>query len=597
MNNASGRFSAPIVSSLPSLIEFPAAVTFGFFVCIMAGVAYSGKVDESMARMILIALISGVAANIFLPLLAHRLSLGGIWNLAFAGIGITIPCAVFLIQFAGAVESGINLVRLIVGIIIIFIGCSVLLIYKCPYCSIRDVAYHLVKNVLLGLVYGTVVFLSLVMPMFIISMILDREFTLLYSVAASLGLFVVFIFVLGAILKLKNLSEKDSDASNSTMQRVVSYLAIPAEFLWFISVAVSLIKCFIYNSWEDSFEVFLRIFPLALSGYFLYVLADTFDDNTMLRIFRGIFAVGALPLISIGIWRLITEISRQGIVENRYFAAMGYILLIVCQILMILKPRESGMAFLITLFVLLFVAVQPIMDYEDISAYTQVARAEKILVKNGMLVSGELVPPTEISDADRIELSRTVEYLCDNNQIHKATWLPVHFNFEYFADVFGIAGEFDEDGASTVLGNVITGELSEMYYNISDYDIMLVNYTTYNLYNFSMDSVIGNKGVYSVKFTDYEDDNITIAIVTLNGKTVLEKEITDNLGDIATYVRNLSSRVGDTVTVPLNQMQITLEGDTVDLTVVIKSVTLSKDGSDDKRLATVLTDTIMLNEK
>lgn len=597
MNNKSGRFSAPIISSLASLIEFPAAITFAFFACIMAGVAYSGKIDEDMSRILLITLASGVVVNIFLPILAKRLNLTGIWNLAFAGLGIAVPCAIFLLQFAGGVYSGINLVRVIVGIIIVLIGCFVMLIYKCPGCSLKDVVYHMVKNIMLGAIYGAVLFVSLVVPMFIISMIADRDFTFLYSIAASLGLFLVCVFILGAVTKLKNLTEKDNDTSVSTMQRVVSYLIIPVEYFCFAALAVSFVKSFIFGSWLDAFPLFLRIFLLTVSGYFLYILAESFENTVFLRIFRGIFAIGNLPLIAVGIWRLVEEISRQGLVANRYFAVMGYILLIICQILMIFKPHDNGMIILITVVTLLIVAVQPIMDYEDISAYTQVKRAENILNRNGMLVSGELVPPTEISDADRLELSRTVEYLCENNQTHKASWLPVHFNFEDFSSVFGIVGEFDENGDTADISNVITGQLSNMYYNISDYDIMLVNSTTYNLYNFSMDNIIGKKGVYSVKFTDYEDDNITIATVTLNGKTVLEKEITDNLGNIAAYVKKQSETAGNTVYVPLEQMNITIEGDSADITVVIKSVTLLKNGSDEKRLATVLTDTIMINEK
>ncbi len=599
MKTLSGRVSLILKNAGAVVIEFPAAVAFGFFLAVLLSFSGGAGLSDGFTATLAVSLMLGATTNLLLPVVGHRFGVKEIWNLAFTGIGIAIPFAAFLLLYTSFGSQGfeINAVRLTVISFLEIIAAFALLVYKKDEGYISKIARVLVKNLVVGVFCALFVFVILALPMLLISITVWSGVFELISKAVIIALFLIYLFLLNALSELIGKRKQVEDPFPDFMDRLVPYLIIPLITIWFIYTAVWLIRGMLWNNWAAASDIFSHIFPMCCTGYFVFLLTYSMEDRGIFRAYRNLFTVGCVPIIIIGIWRLVDVVMVYGFTEKRYFAFLGLVLLAVGELYLIFNPKNSGLPVLVTAAVLAVFSVLPALNFEDVSAYTQVRRAESIMVRNGMLSGDDITSPDSISEQDRIELSRALEYICSNGKETMAKWLPLNFDFKNdYVEVFGISGEYDAEGNSTVTSAVLVGELSSQYYNISEYDIALVNYVSYNLYNFSMDNIIGRNGMYSVKITDYADENITVATVVKDGITVLEQEITDELGNIATYLSQNVNNNNDTVYMPMGMMNIHLESKDVELLVVLKSVTMARSENDDKRLTTALTDTILLKE-
>jgi hypothetical protein len=354
-------------------------------------------------------------------------------------------------------------------------------------------------------------------------------------------------------------------------------------------------RAIIYDNWPDATDTFARIAGLMGVGGVAYLLSNRFD-NRLCRFFRLFFPCAGLLILGVGAWRLTDRIFRYGISETRYFVILGVAVCAVSLVLILVDMTHKGQIACLVLAVMLTVSVLPYVNYHSVSAYSQLTRAERIMNRYGMLTETGIVPPAAMSETDRLELSRAVQYLYDEQETAMAKWLPIHFNFyEDYAEVFGVAGEFDTAGQSTLVAKTYRGTLADKYYPVDQYDLVLTNYTTYNLFNFTAQEIAGVRGVYSIRFSQVAGDSL-VAVVTCNGETVAKADVTDQLQATARYLGEHVSGENEAVLMPLEQMTVQFESQTIRVRVVLKSVSVTADKIS-RGLSTALTDIILIDEK
>ena len=217
--------------------------------------------------------------------------------------------------------------------------------------------------------------------------------------------------------------------------------------------------------------------------------------------------------------------------------------------------------------------------------------------RNGMLENGAITAPAEISETDRIELSRAVQYIADSGETEMAAWLPPGFAFESdYKTVFGVAGEFSADTPADANSKVLVGALSNKVYSASGYDYVLVNSTTYNFFNFSMDNIIGENGTYSVRFVSDPQQRTLRCVIQRDGEQIADRDLSFYLSRIVGYLEQNAEEEGAAVSVPDTYMTVVISGDGVRLKVVLKHVTASAADREYGYLTTALTDTILFSE-
>ena len=86
------------------------------------------------------------------------------------------------------------------------------------------------------------------------------------------------------------------------------------------------------------------------------------------------------------------------------------------------------------------ISILPPIDAFTVSRASQRNRVETILVRNGMLSSGQIKPSSNLPADDKIELTNIMNYLFRMGHTSKIEWLPADYNqYQDFQKVFGFS--------------------------------------------------------------------------------------------------------------------------------------------------------------
>ncbi len=577
-------------------VTFPAVVVFALFAAIALIMKVGASGQMPLLDSLFLTFVVGAVSNLLLMLLVRKREHSGGWPLALTGIGIIIPCGIFLLLYGMEDASGLWKMRVLALIGVMLVGIVMILCRRCR-CGMAIAAWLLLRRLLVGLVFGGVFFLSGGAVVFLVSVVAgtngsaDVMMQMLITSA-----FICLLFVLRAFVEPENQDwQTESMGYRHTMEKVISYIFIPLVLCYFVVELLLIVRAVIYDHWPDAPDTFLRIAILLGLGVLTYLLCHRFE-NFLCRFYRVFFPCAGLLVLGVGVWRLVLLILQYGMSETRYGVLLGSVVFAVLLLMMLVDMRDKSRIAALVISASLVISVLPYVNYHTVSAYSQMTRAQDILNHYGMLTDSGIKPPQNMKESDRLELSRAVQYLYDEKETAMAKWLPIHFDFHKdFSSVFGVAGEFDTVGQSTIVTTTYMGLLDEKYYPTEGYDLILTNYTTYNLFNFTAQEIVGKKGTYTVRFSQVAGESL-VAVVTRDGETIAEVDVTDQLTGTAKYLAEHISDENESVAMPLEQMTVQFETDAVRVRVVLKSVSVTADRIS-RGLSTALTDIILIDEK
>ncbi len=600
MQKLKSWFLSVFYGSGGAFMNFPAAVAFGLFAVIVQFIAFPIGTDEDLYKALMLACITGITSNIMFSLIFKRSRLEGLWTLAFTGLGIAVPSAVFLLLFtADASAMEMLIARITAANLFILLVILLLMTRRNGKFQMSRVIFSLVAKLAAGVVYGALFFCGLSVITIIVKVLFVRDMSsVVFQYLFILSLYVVYIVFLGGVNSLSDPREPSAAEKRyyGLLEKLVCYIGIPVVVIFFLTEAVWLFNGIWWGNWPSALDIFRREAVFLGTACFVYLLTCNID-NLPCRLYRGFLPVVGIPMLGIGVWRLGSMVVSYGLTGARYFALAGYIFLAVCLLTVLISPRGNGLVIVATAMVLTVISVFPVFNYRTVSVFSQVVRAENIMKRNGMLENGAITAPAEISETDRIELSRAVQYIADSGETEMAAWLPPGFSFESdYKTVFGVAGEFSADTSADANSKVLVGALSNKVYSASGYDYVLVNSTTYNFFNFSMDNIIGENGTYSVRFVSDPQQRTLRCVIQRDGEQIADRDLSFYLSRIVGYLEQNAEEEGAAVSVPDTYMTVVISGDGVRLKVVLKHVTASAADREYGYLTTALTDTILFSE-
>lgn len=577
-------------------VTFPAVVVFALFaaIALIMKVGSSGQIP--LLDSLFLTFVVGAVSNLLLMLLFRRKEHLGGWPLALTGIGIVIPCGIFLLLYGMEDTTGLWKMRVLALVGVMLVGILMILCRRYR-CGIAVTAWLLLRRLLVGLVFGGSFFLSCGVVVFLASIATGANWSAeLMMQLLILSAFICLLFVLRAFVEPENQDwQMESVGYRSTMEKVISYIFIPLVLCYFVVELLLIVRAVIYDNWPAAPDTLLRISILLGLGILTYLLCYQFQ-NFLCRFYHIFFPCAGLLVLGVGVWRLILLIMQYGISETRYGVVLGSVVFAVFLLFMLIDFRDKSRLAALVVSAAMIISVLPYVNYHTVSAYSQMTRAQAILNRYDMLTESGIKPPQNMSEGDRLELSRAVQYLCDEQETAMAKWLPIHFDFHKdFSSVFGVSGEFDPVGQSTIVTKSYMGLLEEKYYQTEGYDMVLTNFITYNLFNFVAQEVAGVNGTYTVRFSQVAGDSL-VAVVVRDGETIAEVDVTDQLLATAKYLGEHISDDKESVSMPLEQMTVQFETDAIRVRVVLKSVSVTADKIS-RGLSTALTDIILIDEK
>ncbi len=264
---------------------------------------------------------------------------------------------------------------------------------------------------------------------------------------------------------------------------LISYIIIPLLAIYTVILLIYIVVNATGNFWTDN-----RLEPL-LVGFAIAVIVINLLagglKNPFVDSFRRIGPKVLVGLVFFQIIASILKIQEMGITHGRYYVILFGFFAIISGLILSLKPLKkidkNGLIALLFIGFSLF-SISPPLDAFTISYTNQSSRLTGVLAKNDMLVGQEIVPNSEITQADQKLISATVDYLLAMG--YPIASLDEDFDlYKDFYQTFGFYQSFDTPYDDESLYFDLD---SQAGIDISNYDSLLI----YNAYYEEEDEIL-----------------------------------------------------------------------------------------------------------
>ena len=163
-------------------------------------------------------------------------------------------------------------------------------------------------------------------------------------------------------------------------------------------------------------------------GLWLYIMV-THHENGLAKFYRNFFPIAALIILAIEAWAIFVQIDKFGIKTMEYSFLIMWIIAVSAAALLILKKANAEPIIAMILCLMAIVAVMPFVGYHALPVTSQSNRLETLLIEEGMLVDGQIVPAAIDPTIDKKEaITDSVMFLANAQDAKLPTWFDRDLN-------------------------------------------------------------------------------------------------------------------------------------------------------------------------
>lgn len=320
----------------------------------------------------------------------------------------------------------------------------------------------------------------------------------------------------------------------------------------------------------------------AAGGIWLHIMV-THHESLTSRLYRRVYPVAALVILAFEAWALVLQLQRYGLKITEYsFALIWIVAAAAALLLFFMKDEAHKLIALITCVAVVF-SVLPVFGYHALPAAAQVSRLEKLLISQGMLEGGRLVPLTEEPERSiRESITDAVMYIADSRDAELPAWFDRDLrNSETFKEKLGFEQTWpepeviDPKGTGGYMGTSLY--LKESAVDISGYQWAIRPQESYKRGEEAF-GVNGKRGVYEIYWNMNYPNGIPSLRIMLDEQLILEKDMNDYIDRIASKYppgRN-GSREAD-----IEDMSFVLETPEVKVMLIFDNIDINVNPSED----------------
>ena len=362
------------------------------------------------------------------------------------------------------------------------------------------------------------------------------------------------------------------------LEVLLSYVLVPLAAVYTIVLLLYIVKTIYTSNWNDNLLEPL-ILSYCIAVLLLYILLSDLK-NRFATIFRKVFPKLLVPIALFQIVSSAIIVYSEGIVHSRYFVLMFGLYSVICGILLsILPPQKNGIIAVLAIAFAL-VCIIPKIDAFSVSYASQRALVQNTLEKNNMLNDNIITPNSNISDDDKIKITKAVSYFESVNELKRLEFLPQNFEtYKDFKDTFGFE-------TSNVY--VPNDQVSKSYTLDSSQPMEIGSYDYLSHINLQMPSEIANQEYGSVTkdgeqyslLLNVNDNDGAIMIVDSNNNEIISVPLETLFDSI--YNIDSASIKGE---VSADKMTFDCDNSAAKLRVVFQNVSIYDSGSKINRYA------------
>ena len=318
-----------------------------------------------------------------------------------------------------------------------------------------------------------------------------------------------------------------------------------------------------------------------LGGLWLHVMVAG-DESGLAKGYRRIYPIASMVILVFEAWAVVNQLRSSGLKLTEYFFILIWIVAAAGAVLLLVRKTGAYRVIVVLIGVLAVVSVLPAVGYQALPVTVQVRRLETLLVGQGMLKDETLTPAsTEPKREVREAITDAVGYLADAEEAKLPAWFDKNMSR---SDVFQDRLGFEQTWPESDTGNGDVKYLGTYLYlppdavDISGYRWAVNPQEQYAKEPGGTVSVVGDRGTYTVEWTADSDTGIPTLRILLNGRVIVERDLR---GEIDSLAAKYPPMQGGEYTPALGDLTVRLESPEMDALLVLQSVEISVDSTND----------------
>jgi hypothetical protein len=515
----------------------------------------------------------------------------------FLGIIAAVVTFLLLYMFGGTnpvivesrytVLSGLAISRVAVAILVSLLAFTYLAGYPKDQSDFARSFFMTQKAFFIALIYGLVIEGGTSGVAGAIQALLYRGMSeKVYMYLATLSGFLAFAIFVGYFPDFR---KGKVDEKREVAQKQPRFIEILFEY---IMIPIVLALTVVLLIWAGKTVIggmgssFIRLSGIAtaytVGGIWLHVMVTRYDTG-LAKLYRRIYPIAALIILAFEAWAFLIELQKTGLTMTIYSFIVIWIIALVSAVLLLILKAKAHPVIVGLICVMAVFSVLPVVGYHALPVTAQVSRLEKLLVSQGMLVGGQMIPAsTEPEESVRVSITNAVSYLANAEDARLPAWFDKRLGeSETFKAKLGFeqtwpkAEEPYEYGPGSIGISLMlpTGAI-----DISDYRWTLDMQTfAENQKGSSSVSVDGNKGSYRIYWTMNTQSGIPTLKIELDDRVILEQNMN-------AYIDRISAAFppGQPTQPTFKDMSQQLETPEVTVLLVFRNININVDPQGDK---------------
>jgi len=315
-----------------------------------------------------------------------------------------------------------------------------------PYFCIRPgfemYIIKVVSRFLITALYSAILFAGLAITLLTIDLLLGIEVSgTFYS-----NVWFVVAGVFAPCFFLAGLPAVDQDMQlegyPNVLKVLLLYIVMPIILTYTLILYIYFLKTLLTMEWPEGTVSHLVLWYSVFSAGVLFLIYPLVKDNKFVKLFTVWFPKLILPALLLMFTAISIRISAYGITENRYFVVALALWVFGAMLYYSLTTRFRNIVLPVSLALITLLAVSGPWSAYTLSRYSQNARFEALVAEYNMVDGDSLQrPDQEISDPDKIKIVSILEYFSRTHNLSDIELLPVGFEFNDMAQVFGFSRE------------------------------------------------------------------------------------------------------------------------------------------------------------
>ena len=343
-------------------------------------------------------------------------------------LGLAVALVAFLaLYLPGDTGTGIGVVRVGFGMIVSLLLFIVLAGYPQPERDFSKAFFMTLKAFFIALIYGLVIQGGLSGVAFAVEALIYNDMSeKVYQYIATLAGFLAFTIFVGYFPDFRRGSQdphwETAERQPRFIEILFGFIMVPIVLALTAVLLVWVVRTILIGTWPPFTQLAGIATGYALGGIWLHIMV-THHEHPLAVFYRRFYPLAALVILAFEAWAVVRQLTLTGLKLAEYAFILIWLFSVVTAILLLTRQIRAHVPAALLACGLLVFSVLPILGYHVLPIRVQLGRLEQILIREGLLVDGQLVAAEgELDKPVREAITDAVTFVGNTREAELPAW-------------------------------------------------------------------------------------------------------------------------------------------------------------------------------